>query len=120
MITVVQFDFTGRQESAIPAAGIAQALADGHFCWVDMDLSGAPEQACLPRECEACLKALGVNELARQELMGVFREGRYDVYEDCLHFAMAEALVRDGRLQNAHLDVVIGMQYMITFRRHPR
>lgn len=65
------------------------------------------------------LERLGVNELARREVLGPDREGRHDVYPDCLHFAVTEAALTEGRLHTAHLDVLLGASYLVTFRRRP-
>jgi magnesium transporter len=63
------------------------------------------------------LAALGINALAREEVLGPDREGRYDVYEECLHFALSEARMREGRLFTGHVDIVLGTRYLVTFRR---
>ena len=118
MITVIQFDFSRKQERAIEVAGLAEAMQAGLFCWVDMNCAACGEREKQCRRCAECLEILGINELARHEVLGPDREGRYDVYEDCLHFAVTEARLAEGRLQTAHVDVVLGAQFLVTFRRN--
>ncbi len=117
VITVTGFDFERKEERAFEPAEAKSAVAAGWFCWVDMDCSScaAREQNC--GQCAALLADLGINELARQEVMGPDREGRYDVYEDCLHFAVSEARLAEGRLATAHVDVVLGQHFLVTYRR---
>lgn len=117
MITVVQFDFAGKQEQTIPVEGIEDAIRQGFFCWVDVNCASCQDRDHQCRRCSECLKALNVNEVARGEVLGPDREGRYDVYDDCLHFAVTEANLADNRLRTSHVDVVLGSQYLVTFRK---
>lgn len=117
MITTIEFDFDARRERAIEPAGIRSALDRGLYCWIDMDCSICPEKGDICARCRDCLQVLGVNEIARAEVLGPDREGRYDVYDDCLHFAVSEAKLVEGRLVTAHVDVVLGQQYLVMFRR---
>ncbi len=110
MISVVAFDFTAREERTV-SADEARAVCDrGGYCWLDMSADD-------PAATEKCLRDLGVNELARSEVLGPDREGRYDVYEDCLHFAVTEGRVEDGRLSTSHVDIVLAKGFLITFHR---
>lgn len=94
---------------------MGEALEQGFFCWVDIDASEPSSEAA----AAAILERLGVNELARREVLGPDREGRHDVYPDCLHFAVTEAALMSGRLHTAHLDVLLGASFLVTFRRRP-
>ncbi len=117
MITVVAFYFETRRDESIPPERVSEALAAGAYCWVDIDCT--PCAAATP-DCGACrhlLDALGVNAQAASELLGPDRDGRYDVYEDCLHFAVTEARLEEGRLLTAHVDLVLGEHFLITYRR---
>lgn len=117
MITIVAFDFTNKREQTVAPDELAGLLGSGHFFWIDMNCADchAEGQAC--GQCESVLKVLGTNDLARAEVLGPDREGRYDVYEDCLHFAVTEAKLVESRLQTAHVDVVLGERYLVTYRR---
>ncbi len=117
MINVIQFDFDRKVERAIRLDDLPGALAQGLFCWVDINCGACAEREQQCKRCAECLVMLGVNEIARGEVLGPDREGRYDVYEDCLHFAVTEARLREGRLQTAHVDVVLGERFLVTFRR---
>jgi len=83
VISIIAFDFPGKKEQSIDLSQLGSALNEGRFCWVD--INGAE---CAAEEGEECLKRLGINDLARHEVLGPDREGRYDVYDECLHFAV--------------------------------
>lgn len=119
MIRVVQFDFERKVEKSIPVEEVGRALGEGCFCWIDADLSEAQDVRSAERAVDDLLLCRGVSELARREVLGPDREGRHDVYPECLHFAVTEGTIRDGRLKTAHLDVVLGCCFLVTFRRRP-
>ena len=118
MITAVAFDFERRTEEVLASPDAAtEACARGLYCWVDVDCSGCQGRTADCTACADLLRRLGVNDLARAEVLGADREGRYDVHEDCLHFAVTEARRCEGRLHTAHVDVVLAARYLVTFRR---
>ncbi len=117
MISIIEFDFEARRERPIEMADLKSALDRGLYCWIDMDCSACTDQGSVCAKCAECLKTLGVNDIALAEVMGPDREGRYDVYDDCLHFAVSEAKLVENRLITAHVDVVLGQQYLVMFRR---
>ncbi len=118
MITIIAFDFAAKRETAIPPGELAGRLDSGAFFWVDMNCAGCADAEQARGMCDEVLRALGVNDLARSEVLGPDREGRYDVYEDCLHFAVTEARLSEGRLQTSHVDVLLGGRFLVTFRRN--
>lgn len=117
MITTVALDFSRKTERAVAEDGLAEARLSGAYLWIDMECVPRPGSDNPHPRCEAALRALGVNEVALAEVMGPDREGRYDVYEDCLHFAVSETKWVDDRLETAHVDIVLGIGYLVTFRR---
>jgi magnesium transporter len=117
MITIVAFDFSRKTERAVPEDGLSDARAAGAYCWVDLECDSGPDAERSRGRCEALLRTLGLNEVALAEVLGPDREGRCDVYEDCLHFAVTEATRVEDRLETTHVDVVLGDRYLVTFRR---
>ena len=117
VITVTGFDFERRQERAVEPGAVRAALDEGWFCWVDIDCTPCQQAEVKCDGCRKVLIDLGINELARQEVLGPDREGRYDVYDDCLHFAVSEARLTGERLQTAHVDIVLGEKFLVMFRR---
>lgn len=117
MIHIIEFDFAAKRERTIEPAELRAALDRGAFCWVDMDGSGCRDGDATWERFGECLRVLGLNDVARAEVMGPDCEGRYDVHEDCLHFAVTEAKLVENRLITSHVDVVQGERYLVTFRR---
>ncbi len=117
MIWAVEFDFASRRERELRADEISAACARGAFCWIDIDCGpGQAKDNELP-EIGKLLRGIGINELATAEVLGSDQEGRYDVYDDCLHFALTESRLVEGRLATAHVDIVLGARFIVTFRR---
>ena len=117
MITIVAFDFSDKRDRPVTVEELAGVKQAGLYCWVDINCSGCLDAQKSCADCDQVLRTLGVNEVARSEVLGPDREGRYDVYEDCLHFAVSEAKLNQGRLTTAHVDVVLGQGYLVTYRR---
>jgi magnesium transporter len=118
VISVIQFDFATKRDEQISVDRLDEAMRRGLFCWIDIDATGASDPSSAAGHADL-LRRLGVNEIARNEVLGPDREGRYDVYDDCLHFAVTEAKLADGRLETSHVDVVLGAAFLLTFRRRP-
>lgn len=117
MITIVGLDFATKQERSITPDELPGLLDSPLFFWVDIDCAHCPDQGPQCGRCEAVLRTLRISEVVMAEVLGPDREGRYDVYEDCLHFAVTEAKLQENRLQTAHVDVVLGLNYLVTYRR---
>ncbi|MCE9613071.1 MAG: magnesium transporter CorA family protein [Lentisphaerae bacterium] len=117
MLTVVAFNFETRTETTLAPADLPAALATGAYGWVDVDCSPCATASTACAECRLLLAALGINAMALDEVIGPDREGRYDVYEDCLHFAVSEARFEQGRLVAAHVDIILAERFIVTFRR---
>src|SRR4051794_22506039 len=108
MATAVEFNFETKQERSIEAHEAKASCDRGLFCWIDVDAAEDVELA------EAILKELGVNEHAIREAMGPDVDGRYDLYDDCLHFAVTAGAIADRKLTTSHVDIVIGERFMVT------
>lgn len=110
MITVIEYDFAGRRDRPIPVAEVPASRQAGRFLWVDAE---APTEA----EIEELFRTFPVNADARTEILGPDREGRFDAYDDALHFAMTEARFAAGELATAHVDAVMTASFLLTFHR---
>ena len=109
--TAVEFDFEKKLERSIPPHEAKAACDAGKFCWIDIDAAEDVELA------EAILKEMGVNAHAIKEAIGPDIDGRYDLYDDCLHFAVTSGSLVDGKLKTSHVDVVMGERFLMTIRR---
>src|SRR4051794_32828682 len=107
----VEFDFENKRERAIDPTQAKASCDAGLFCWIDIDAAADVELA------EAILKEMGVNDHAIKEAIGPDVDGRYDLYDDCLHFAVTSAAHAGGKLVTSHVDVVMGERFLMTIRR---
>lgn len=108
MTTVIAFDFDRKIEKTVPVEDVAKARADGLYCWADV-------QASEPGEVRALLESLGFRHAVISDVLKPDHEGTYDVYPDCLHFSVKEALLRDGTLSTASLSILLNEHAMVTF-----
>jgi magnesium transporter len=113
MIQIVEFDFASKTERPVSLAEAVAATAGDRFFWVDLQPADPADLA----EARSVFQALRVNEQAADEALGPDREGRYDVHDDCLHFAVSEARLEANRLAAAHMDVVLSERFLLTFHR---
>ncbi len=107
MIRITAFDFEQKKEWEVPLDRVDPAA--GLYYWIDMQAGEG--QADL-----AVLRALGLNEAAAANVVGPDRDGRHDLYPDCLHLAVTECRPGDSGLARAHVDVVAGLHYLLTYR----
>src|SRR3954470_16405501 len=105
MLTVVAFDFLAKQEDTISRESVAQAFADGRFCWIDLDLTRERASAA------ALLAELGLHPTVIEAALEPGGEDRHDVYDECLHLGITEVRFRDGQLATAHVDLVLSERF---------
>ena len=117
MISVAAFDFENKALRELPWREAAGACAAGEYCWIDINCAACEGAGPSCKECADCLKSLGVSDFVVAEILGPDQEGRYDVYDDCLHFAVTEARVVEERLQTAHVDVLLASSFLVTYRK---
>lgn len=108
-ITVIEFDFSSRQECSIPLEEVRASIEQGNSCWIDVDLTadGAAE----------ALRDHGLNATVISEAVLGGSAGRYDVYDDCLHVTMAATRLEAGRVAFEHLDLVLAERVLFTLHR---
>ena len=107
----VEFDFPNKRERSIDPTQAKASCDAGLFCWIDVDAAADVELA------EAILKEMGVNDHAIREAIGPDVDGRYDLYDDCLHLSVTAGSLENGKLRTSHVDVVIGERFMMTIHR---
>ncbi len=109
---IVSFDFTERKDAQITWDELKTGISPALFYWVELE--GSDEAMA-----KEVLSFFHINSMAVEEFLGPDREGRYDVYDDCLHFALTEGVLKDARLVSSPLDVVLGAQCLIMMHRQP-
>lgn len=111
MSFAVEFDFEQRIERAITVDRVKAACEQGLFVWVDVDVHADRAGA------EAILRELDVNQHAIDEAVGPDVDGRYDLYDECLHIAVTSCRLREGQFESSHVDIVLGERFLVTLRR---
>src|SRR5688572_7327922 len=81
-VSVVEFDFAQRRERPIEFEQVRGSCEQGCSCWVDVDVADRPR-------AEALLREFGIEAMVIDEALSHPLVGRHDVYEHCLHVAMA-------------------------------
>ncbi len=113
-MNIVALDFHAKVEKSVSWQDLATNGPEiDLFYWIDLDRQDEP----VARDIMSCFK---VNPDAMVEALGPDRDGRHDVYDDCLHASLTEArLDEDGRLGTSHVDILLGGNYMILWHRTP-
>ncbi len=111
-MNIVALDFENRVETVLEPGTVCPLKHKSFFYWIDMEAADEPQAAGL-------LARFGVNASAAAEFLGADREGRYDAYDDCLHFALTEGRIEGGRLSASHVDILLGESYLIMWHRKP-
>ncbi len=107
---VIEFDFSTRAEREIPIEEARAACTAGRSCWIDLDISE-------PTQAESILAEFGINSVAREEALSHPVAGRYDIYGECLHVAIAAPYIEKGHVESAVVDLLIGDRFVITLHR---
>lgn len=110
MINVIEFDFAAKTDRVTEGAALEGWRDKPFYFWADI----VPESTA---ETERWLRHLGVNSQVIEGVTGPDVDGRYEVFEDCLYFSVTEAIVKDGRLETAVADVVLGAKFLVTIHR---
>lgn len=110
-IMAIEFDFQTKVERPIEPGQAPASCAADKFVWIDLDAQADTETAA------GILRSLGVNEHAILEAIGPDVDGRFDLYEDCLHIAVTSAEYRDMAFAHSHVDIVISERFLVTLRR---
>ena len=112
MATAIEFDFEKKVCRAIAAADALGSCESGRDCCIDIDQSDIPA-------AKAALEKLGVNPHAIEQALGPDREGRHDLYDDCLHFAVSAVRLKGDAISTDHVDVIVAPRFVVTIHRGP-
>jgi magnesium transporter len=110
MITIIAFDFARKLDKTITPSEARQAVTDGLYCWADVE--AAPLEEARP-----LIGNLGFSTAVVSEVLGADHAGTHDVFPDCLHFMVNEALFHEGALTLTPLHVLLNDHAMVTFHR---
>ncbi len=107
----VEFDFEKKLERGIPLSGARAAMAEGRFCWIDVDVNDIAEARTivgpLGLVAEEILDAALTHEPATQL-------GRYDDY---MHLVVTGCRLQGHHFDLERVDVVVGEHFMLTLHK---
>lgn len=102
---IVAFDFAAKQERTLAEGEWPAQADDGLFHWI---LATPEDTDRLPE----LLGRLGAGPAVAGLLQGLQTEGRYELYEEAIHFALAEVRIEDGKPQSDVLAVLLGEHFL--------
>lgn len=111
-MNITAFDFKRKTEATLTREALFAEVNTAFHYWIELDHS---DEGDVP----AVLALFGINPTASAAFLGPDQDGRYDVYDDCLHVSLAEACVEDGRLAVAHGDMLLTDRCMLLWHRKP-
>lgn len=103
-------DATGARE-AEPSAAVAAAVA-GAMVWIDLEALDEPEVSGL-------LRPLAIHPLVVEDMVTDVNRPKVDNYGDYVYVALHSARWEDERPALNELDIVVGMNYLITYHDTP-
>jgi magnesium transporter len=102
---LIAFNFETKQERTIRPEDIPEVLPAGSFFWINT----VPGQEV---EARLVLTRLGANPAAVDRLLGPQVEARYDLYENAVHFSVAETWQENGKLKTGVTEFLLGAHYL--------
>lgn len=110
----LEFDFDSKAERSIALADVPAACAAGRFCWLDFDLNVDRDGV------EQMLRRLEVSALALASAFEEDVDGRYDLYDECLHLGASAAVPSaSGTIATQPVSMILGERFLVTLRRGP-
>lgn len=111
--SVVAFDFEHKVERALSLSEARQAMADGHFVWLDL-LAGNVDEARTILESFELLDAEVIDAALSKE--PATQHARYEHY---LHLVVAECLALGSGFELRRLDVLLAERLFLSVHRTP-
>ena len=108
--SAIEFDFASKAERNIALDDAPAACDAGRFCWLDFDLDVDRAAA------EQMLRRLKLSEPAIAAAFDDDVDGRYDLYDECLHLS-ASAVVpacAGGDFMTQPVSIILGERFLIT------
>ncbi len=112
MTTAIEFDFAKKDCRQIPVVDALPSCQRGLSCWIDVDQTDIPT-------ARAVLERLGVNSRVIDQALSPWREGRHDVYDDCLHFAVSAVRLLGQSIETDHVHVILSPKFLVTVHAGP-
>ncbi len=111
LATVIAFDFAGKQAPTISCAQARQAMNEGKFVWIDVNLSRQDEAQALLADLSLCASEIVQDAMGRESATQL---GRYDDY---IHLVLSGCKLAGRSFELERVDVVIGEKFLLTMSR---
>lgn len=105
MTTTAAFHFIDKRIDTPQPGGIADAIAEGAYCWIDIER---------PSDALDVLAPLGVDTEALRRVQKSAPFGDFVLGRQCIHCALVETLFDDGEMQLNTVHVVLGEGFIAT------
>ena len=111
LATVVAFDFASKQAPVISLAQARQAMNDGKFVWIDVNLRRQDEARALLADLSLCASEIVEDAIGRDPATQL---GRYDDY---IHLVLSGCKLAGRSFELERVDVVVGEKFLLTMCR---
>lgn len=108
---VVAFDFKHKTDPVIPIAEAKAAMAEGKFCWIDIDVARVEDARTLLTELGLIAPEIIEDALTREPATQIAR------YDDYIHLVMSGCRLVGQKFELERVDAVMGAQFLLTLHR---
>ncbi len=108
----VGLNFADKTERVVDPAQIAQAIADGLYVWLDVDVADAAAR-------QALLQTGWLSDPLREAVLQDDLGTQQSRHPDCLHLTLCGCVVEGDDLRVHRLDALLGRGYLLTVHRGP-
>lgn len=110
---VIAFDFAKKQAPQIPVADARQAMDQGKFVWIDVNINRQDEARKLLSDLSLCASEIVDDAMSREPATQL---GRYDDY---IHLVLSGCRLTGKSFDLERVDVIVGENFLLTMRRGP-
>jgi magnesium transporter len=103
---IVAFDFANKQERTLGEADWPARAEAGIFYWI----TAAPNEQS---KLQDLLGKIDVNPVTATLLQGPQAEAHYELYEDAIHFTLADLRIEDKTLKSEVLAFLLGDHFLV-------
>jgi len=111
LVQVVAFDFRAKTEATIQVAQVRQAMGDGKFVWLDVDVAQADEARRLLTKVGLCAPEVFEDALTREPATQLAR------YDDYVHIVMSGCRLVGAKFELERVDAMLGEHFLLTLHK---
>lgn len=108
-----RFDFETKVEQGIELGAVPDAMAAGHFVWIDVDFSD-------PVAAKQTLESLAlINDEIIEDALTREPATQHARYEQYLHFVVSGCRLQGRNFELERVDCVVGERFLVTVHKGP-